>query len=116
MKKGTWALSRRGFIKVAGLTCGYALLGLRTAKETVASVLDLVGIRQQAVYKADADKRLYKLRKSQDNPMVKKLYAKGGFLEEGPCGHNSHELLHTHYKDRSALIADLKKKGVELAM
>jgi ferredoxin hydrogenase small subunit len=103
-------------MKAAGLTCGYALLGFRTAKESVASVLDLVGLRQQSVYKTEADGRIYKLRKSQDNPMVKKLYAKDGFLPDGPCGHHSHELLHTHYKDKSMFIKALKKKGVELAM
>lgn len=116
MKKGKWDLSRRSFMKAAGLTCGYALLGVRTAKESVASVLDMVGIRQQSVYNAEANPRIYKLRKSQDNPMVKKLYAKDGFLKDGPCGHHSHELLHTHYKDKSMFIKALKKKGVELAM
>ena len=116
MKKGRWDLSRRSFMKAAGLTCGYALLGVRTARESVASVLDLVGLRQQSVYKADADGRIYKFRQSQDNPMVKKLYAKDGFLCEGPCGHHSHELLHTHYKDKSLFIKALKKKGVVLEM
>ncbi len=116
MKKGRWDLSRRSFMKASGLACGYALLGFRTAKESVASVLDMVGIRQQSVYSADANPKIYKLRKSQENPMVKKLYAKDGFLKDGPCGHHSHELLHTHYKDKSMFIKALKKKGVELAM
>ena len=38
------------------------------------------------------------LRKSHENPDVKKLYDE--FLGE-PNGHKSHELLHTHYTDRS---------------
>ncbi|WP_300670323.1 iron hydrogenase small subunit [Desulfoluna sp.] len=116
MKKGRWDLSRRSFIKVAGLSCGYALVGARMARESVAAVLDLVGLRQQSVYGADANPKIYALRKSQENPMVKKLYAKDGFLAEGPCGHHSHTLLHTHYKDKSMFIKALKKKGIELAM
>ena len=39
------------------------------------------------------------LRKSHENPDIKKLYDE--FLGE-PNGHKSHELLHTHYTDRSA--------------
>lgn len=114
MKKGRWDLSRRSFMKAAGLTCGYALLGFRTARESVASVLDMVGLRQTSVYRSEADPRIYTYRKSQNNPMIKKLYAVDGFLKDGPCGHHSHKLLHTHYKDKSKAIEILKKKGVEL--
>lgn len=39
------------------------------------------------------------IRKSHENPAIKKIYEE--FLGE-PCGHKSHELLHTHYVDRSA--------------
>ncbi|SCY49691.1 iron hydrogenase small subunit [Desulfoluna spongiiphila] len=116
MKKGRWDLSRRSFIKAAGLACGYAVVGAGMAKKSVAAVLDLVGLRQQSVYDADADPRKYALRKSQENPMVKTLYAKGGFLGEGPCGHRSHHLLHTQYKDKGLLIRALKKKGIELSL
>ena len=114
MKSRRWDLSRRGFMKAAGLTCGYALLGFRTVKESAASVLDMVGLRQASVYKSEADSRLYKYRKSQNNPMIIKLYAKDGFLKDGPCGHHSHALLHTHYSDKSMTIKALKKKGIEL--
>ncbi|MBL8024911.1 MAG: iron hydrogenase small subunit [Fibrobacteres bacterium] len=48
-----------------------------------------------AIYKEDEGK---KLRKSHDNPDVKKLYEE--FLTEGPCGHKSHKLLHTKYTKR----------------
>ncbi|VFQ45772.1 iron hydrogenase small subunit [Desulfoluna butyratoxydans] len=115
MKKGRWDLSRRSFIKAAGLACGYAVVGAGMAKKSAAAVLELLDIRQRAVYDADADPRKYALRKSQDNPMVKALYARGGFLEEGPCGHRSHHLLHTTYEDRSAHIRALKAKGIELS-
>jgi len=106
-------LSRRGFIKAAGIAAGYAAVGLPLARPVMADAPDFVGQRQQSVYKADA--KVYKIRKSQDNPMVQKLYAKeGGFLHDGPCGHMSHHLLHTHYVDRSAKIEALKAKGIEL--
>ncbi len=45
----------------------------------------------------DADREL-PLRKSHENPAVQKLYQE--FLGE-PLGHRSHELLHTHYIQRS---------------
>jgi iron only hydrogenase large subunit-like protein len=47
--------------------------------------------RLDAVYREDKN---MPLRKSHENPAVKKLYE--DFLGE-PCGHKSHELLHTHY-------------------
>lgn len=50
--------------------------------------------RMEAIYKEDESKEL---RKSHDNPAVKKLYEE--FLGH-PLGHQSHELLHTHYTPR----------------
>ncbi len=52
-------------------------------------------VRAKAIYEED---RGLPLRKSHQNPSIKKLYDE--FLGE-PCGHLSHELLHTHYVDRS---------------
>jgi len=54
--------------------------------------------RLEAVYREDKN---MELRKSHENPFVKKLYEE--FLGE-PNGHKSHELLHTHYVDRSDLL------------
>ena len=105
-------ITRRGFMKLAGATTAVALMGLNVARVATAAALDFVGMRQASVYAADA--KVYKLRKSQDNPMIKKLYAKDGFLSDGPCGHTSHELLHTTYTDRSARIKALKAAGVKL--
>ena len=106
-------MTRRSFIKAAGLAAGYALLGFNFTREAVAATMDFVGLRQKSVYEADA--KSYKIRKSQDNPMVKKIYdKKTGFLADGPCGHKSHELLHIHYTDRSARIKALKDSGVKL--
>ncbi|MBI9060501.1 MAG: iron hydrogenase small subunit [Marinilabiliaceae bacterium] len=56
--------------------------------------------RQRAIYEEDRNKVL---RKSHENPFITKLYEE--FLGE-PCGHKSHELLHTHYFD--------KKKKIEI--
>ena len=103
-------MNRRGFIKACGFMAGYAVLGVNLTKEAAAAAMDFVGLRQQSVY--DADANIYKVRKSQDNPMIAKLYDhENGFLHEGPCGHMSHHLLHTHYVDRSARVKALKAKG-----
>jgi ferredoxin hydrogenase small subunit len=109
-------LSRRDFVKVAGVAAGVAACGLYIPKPAVAAAeADVVTQRQTSVYATDA--KVYKIRKSQDNPMIKKLYdKKQGFLREGPGGHKSHELLHTHYHDRSAGLKALKAKGVKLAL
>ncbi|MCH5188331.1 MAG: iron hydrogenase small subunit, partial [Oscillospiraceae bacterium] len=50
--------------------------------------------RAKAIYAEDAS---LSLRKSHENPYIKELYSE--FLGE-PCGHKSHELLHTHYVAR----------------
>lgn len=54
--------------------------------------------RYDAIYREDANKVI---RKSHENPSIQKLYAE--FLGE-PCGHKSHELLHTHYFDKSDYV------------
>jgi len=113
MQKTTVQMTRRAFIRAAGLAAGYALVGFHLTKDAFAAALDFAGLRQKAVYQADAE--IYKSRKSQDNPMVKKLYDKNhGFLAKGPCGHISHELLHTHYQDRSAGVKALRSVGIKL--
>ena len=50
--------------------------------------------RAEAIYAEDAGKPI---RKSHENPEIIKIYE--DFLKE-PLGHKSHELLHTHYKER----------------
>lgn len=110
-------MNRRSFFKAGAVMAGYAVLGFNMTKEAVAAAMEFVALRQKAVYDADANPAIYKLRKSQDNPMIKKIYDhKEGFLHEGPCGHESHHLLHTHYVDRSKKLEALKAKGVELAL
>ncbi|HWP80434.1 MAG TPA: NADH-dependent [FeFe] hydrogenase, group A6 [Candidatus Acidoferrum sp.] len=54
-------------------------------------------LRAKATYDEDEAKVI---RKSHQNPSIKKIYEE--FLGE-PLGHKSHELLHTHYTDRSGM-------------
>lgn len=56
--------------------------------------------RAEAIYREDAE---LPVRKSHDNKHVQLIYEK--FLTDGPCGHKSHELLHTHYTKRGKFIA-----------
>ena len=55
--------------------------------------------RARAIYEEDAE---CAVRKSHENPAVLKLY--GEFFTDGPCGHLSHKLLHTHYTARGKHI------------
>ena len=61
--------------------------------------------RSQSIYAEDEGK---KLRKSHDNPDIKKLY--GEYLLE-PLGQKSHELLHTHYTKRGKYNEHLEEQG-----
>ena len=56
---------------------------------------DVIKKRQMAIYKEDSNKTI---RKSHENPYIKKLYEE--YLGK-PLGHKAHELLHTQYFDRS---------------
>ena len=107
-------LTRRGFLKVAGVMTAVSISGIRLLETAHAAAMDFVGQRQISVY--DADTKVYQVRKSQDNPMIQKIYAQDGFLNEGPCGQKSHELLHTHYTDRSAGIKAIREKGIKLKL
>ncbi len=51
--------------------------------------------RAKAIYSEDEN---YVVRKSYENEAVLKIYNE--FLQDGPCGHKSHKLLHTHYTPR----------------
>ncbi|MFO7525021.1 MAG: NADH-dependent [FeFe] hydrogenase, group A6 [Ignavibacteriaceae bacterium] len=57
-------------------------------------------LRAKAIY--DEDKSL-PVRKSHENRHVIDIYDE--FLTDGPCGHLSHKLLHTHYVKRGKYIA-----------
>lgn len=55
---------------------------------------DVRSLRAKAIYAIDEKSAI---RKSHENPAIKKLYEE--YLEK-PGGHRSHELLHTHYVKR----------------
>ncbi len=65
--------------------------------------LEIREARAKAIYGED---RAYgeagKARKSHENEAVLQVYQE--FLKEGPCGHLSHKLLHTHYTPRGKFI------------
>ncbi|WHH59224.1 NADH-dependent [FeFe] hydrogenase, group A6 [Petroclostridium sp. X23] len=83
------------FIEVMGCPGGCVTGGgqpIQSAK--VRMDIDLRAARAKAIY--DEDQSLA-IRKSHENPFIKKLYEE--YLGE-PCGHKSHKLLHTHYHKR----------------
>jgi len=55
--------------------------------------------RAKAIYAEDES---LEIRKSHENPHILQIYKE--FLTEGPCGHKSHKLLHTHYINRGKAI------------
>lgn len=55
--------------------------------------------RARAIYAEDASAPV---RKSHENPAILKIYNE--FLTDGPCGHRSHQLLHTTYAARGKYI------------
>ncbi|MBU0743802.1 MAG: [FeFe] hydrogenase, group A [Gammaproteobacteria bacterium] len=55
--------------------------------------------RAKAIYGEDME---YVVRKSHENPAVLNIYKE--FLTDGPCGHKSHDLLHTSYTARGKYI------------
>jgi len=54
--------------------------------------------RAQGLYRSDKNLQLHR---SQDNPYINSLYAS---LLGSPNSHKAHELLHTHYKNRSVIF------------
>ena len=55
--------------------------------------------RAKAIYAEDLS---CEVRKSHENPAILRVYK--DFLTDGPCGHKSHKLLHTHYTPRGKYI------------
>jgi len=55
--------------------------------------------RARAIYSED---KAYDVRKSHENPAIAEIYK--NFLTDGPGGHKSHKLLHTHYTARGKYI------------
>ncbi len=84
------------FIEIMGCPGGCITGGGQPiVSSRVKDVMDPKKVRAAAIYDEDVN---MPLRKSHENPSVKKLYEE--YLGK-PGGHKSHELLHTHYHKRS---------------
>ncbi len=86
------------FIEIMACPGGCIMGGgqpIRTSKER--SKMDIRGLRAGALYKEDKE---LPIRKSHENPVIKKLYEE--YLDK-PGSHKSHELLHTHYEKRDII-------------
>ena len=68
--------------------------------QPIPTSLEIRQARARAIYAEDES---LELRKSHENPYVTMIYEK--FFTEGPCGHLSHKLLHTHYTPRGKFIS-----------
>jgi len=100
-------ISRRNFLKLSLAASAMMLAGMSLLKKGYAYV-SIKSARTKGTYDQDA---IMKLRKSQDNPEIKQIYK--SFLGE-PNSHKAHELLHTHYVNRSGRLKELDKLGLKL--
>jgi NADP-reducing hydrogenase subunit HndD len=83
------------FIEVMGCPGGCVTGGGQPIQPSqVRSWIDLRAERAKAIY---AEDKSLPIRKSHENPKIKMLY---NDYFENPGSHKSHELLHTHYKQR----------------
>lgn len=97
-----WHIGRRAFLKSSMAATSMAIIGTRMTATAYAEVKDYITSRIESVYRQDTKMRF---RKSQDNPMVKKLYAEN---LEHPMSEKSEHLLHAVYVDRSNGIDKIK--------
>ena len=80
------------FVEIMACPGGCVMGGgqpIRSSKDRLEK--DVRALRAGCLYTIDEKSTI---RKSHENPTIQKLYKE--FLGE-PCGHKSHELLHTHY-------------------
>ncbi|MTI49806.1 MAG: 4Fe-4S dicluster domain-containing protein [Firmicutes bacterium] len=83
------------FIEVMGCPGGCVTGGGQPhVSDKVRMTTNVMAERAKALYDEDTAKTI---RKSHENPMIKKIYEE--YLGE-PNGHKSHDLLHTHYVNR----------------
>ena len=83
------------FVEIMACPGGCVMGGgqpIRSSKDRLEK--DIRALRAGCLYSIDEKSTI---RKSHENPTIQKLYKE--FLGE-PCGHKSHELLHTHYVAR----------------
>ena len=84
------------FIEIMGCSGGCVNGGGQPHQPaSVRSFVDLKAKRAAALYNDDTSKAI---RKSHENPMIKRIYAE---YFEKPGSHKAHEILHTSYVDRS---------------
>lgn len=87
------------FIEIMGCPGGCVNGGGQPIQPSrVRSWVDLRSERAKAIYEEDRDSSI---RRSHENPIIKKLYDE---YFEKPGSHKSHELLHTHYTPRPPYI------------
>ncbi len=87
------------FIEIMGCPGGCVNGGGQPVQSAVVrSFVDLKSARAKSLYDEDKGKPL---RKSHENPVLKKVYEE--YLGE-PGGHTAHKILHTSYIDRSAQV------------
>ncbi|MBD3246984.1 MAG: 2Fe-2S iron-sulfur cluster binding domain-containing protein [Candidatus Omnitrophica bacterium] len=87
----------QGYHFVEVMACPGGCLG--GGGQPVPTSAEIRQLRANAIY---AEDETLTVRKSHENPIVQQIYAE--FLTEGPCGHKSHELLHTGYTVRGKWI------------
>ncbi len=86
------------FIEIMGCPGGCVTGGGQPiVSSKVQAEIDVKAVRAKALY--DEDESL-SLRKSHENPYVKKMYEE--YFGE-PCGYKAHDLLHTHYEKREKI-------------
>ncbi|ADN76257.1 iron hydrogenase small subunit [Ferrimonas balearica DSM 9799] len=90
-------LSRRKFMAVGAAFMAALALPIGWIASRIQSRNDYINARTAGLYKDDA---IAALRVSHANPAVAKYYEEFGGK---PLGHTSHELLHTHFIDRTKL-------------
>eukprot|EP01080_Neovahlkampfia_damariscottae_P012223 gene12223-5809_t len=77
------------------MACNFGCIGGGGQPKNINSDKEIYHKRMQSVYNLDEKNSI---RKSHENPSIKKIYEE--FLGK-PLSHKSHELLHTHYSDKS---------------
>ena len=90
-------LSRRKFMAVGAAFVAVLALPVGWFSSKLERRNEYIKARTEGLYKDDA---IAKLRVSHANPAVEKYYKEFG---GEPLGHLSHDLLHTHFVDRTKL-------------
>ena len=90
-------ISRRKFMAIGAAFIAVMAIPVGWFANKVAKRNDYIKTRSAGLYKDDATA---KLRVSHANPAVEKYYKEFGGQ---PLGHMSHDLLHTHFVDRTKL-------------